>query len=114
MLEEPETKDLRAALVEWPQHVTSVIGEVEVLRAAARGGGNAEAMLRQLTLVWLDEPVRRLAATVGSPLLRSLDAIHLATALSLGDDLDAFCCYDRRLRADAEAAGLTVLSPGLD
>ena len=60
----------------------------------------------------VDDDVRRLAATVGSPSLRSLDAIHLATALSLGDDLGAFCCYDRRLASEAEAVGLAVLAPG--
>lgn len=109
---EPETRELRAALPRWPDRLTSVIGEVEVWRAAARGGASPDALLDALTLVELDEGIRRLAGTVGSPSLRSLDAIHLATALSLADDLDAFCCYDRRLAIDAEAAGLTVLAPG--
>ena len=71
-------------------------------------------MLAPLAIVPLDEAVWDTAAAVASPSLRSLDAIHLATALSLGDDLGAFCCYDLRLRADAKDAGLTVLSPGLD
>lgn len=109
---EPETGDLRAALPRWPDRLTSVIGEVELRRAAARGGTNADAVLDALTLVELDEGVRRLSGTVGGPSLRSLDAIHLASAISLGDDLGAFCCYDRRLAAEAEAAGLTVVAPG--
>ncbi len=101
-------------LVGWPEQVTSVVGEVEVRRVAARAGADASAVLVPLSLVELDEPIRRLACVVGSTSLRSLDAIHLASAISLGDDLGAFCCYDRCLLADAEAAGLTVLSPGLD
>ena len=83
-------------------------------RAAARGGVDALAVLSGISFVELSGPIRRLAGEVGSPNLRSLDAIHLASALSLGDDLGAFCCYDLRLRADAKDAGLTVLSPGLD
>ena len=100
-------------LVEWPKQTTSVVGEVEVRRVGARAGVDADAVLAPLSLIELDGPICRSAGGVGSPALRSLDAIHLATALSLGDDLGAFCCYDTRLRADAEAAGLTVLSPGL-
>lgn len=114
VLGEPETDALRTALAEWFPQLTSVVGEVEVLRTARRGGVDAAAVLRPLTLVELDEPVRILAASVGSPSLRTLDAIHLASALSLGDDLGAFCCYDGRLSADAEAAGLRVVAPGLD
>jgi predicted nucleic acid-binding protein len=71
-------------------------------------------VLAPLAIVPLDEAVWGAAAAVGSSLLRSLDAIHLASALSLGDDLGGFCCYDLRLRADAKDAGLNVLSPGLD
>lgn len=112
--EERETHELLASLALWSEPLTSVVGEVEVRRVAARSGASADDVLAALSLVELDEAVRRLAGRVGSAPLRSLDAIHLASALSLGDDLGSFCCYDRRLIADAEAAGLTVLSPGLD
>ncbi len=112
---ERESMSLRQALDRWSHQVTSVIGEVELRRAALRAGFVDEAndVLDELSVIELDEPVRVLAGRVGSSLLRASDAIHLASALSLGDDLGAFCCYDRRLIADAEAAGLTVLSPGL-
>lgn len=114
--EERGTDALLAELDLWPEQVTSVIGEIEVRRVALRAGVSerADGVLAELSLVDLDDSVRGLSGRVGSPSLRSLDAIHLASALSLGDDLGAFCCYDRRLLADAEAAGLTVLSPGLD
>lgn len=117
VLVEPESSALADELESWAQPVSSVIAEVEVHRAALRSSqppGRADALLQRLWLLMLDGPRRRHAQRVGSPLLRALDAIHLASALSLGDDLDAFCCYDRRLIADAEAAGLNVLSPGLD
>jgi len=51
------------------------------------------------------------AASVGPPSLRSLDAIHLASAISLGPDLTAFLTYDRRLQAAAEAERLPVVAP---
>jgi uncharacterized protein len=51
------------------------------------------------------------AAKLEPPSLRTLDAVHLASALSLGDDLGAFVAYDRRLAEAAEAAGIEVLAP---
>ena len=114
---ERETHALETELAAWGNLVSSVVVEVEVRRAAHREHVPVEqsaATIELLSLIPLDEELRRLAGDVGSRVLRTLDAIHLATALSLGDDLGAFCCYDRRLAADAEAAGLTVVSPGLD
>lgn len=113
---ERESLSLRDELRRWSHHASSVIAEVEVHRAALRAGRtarDADAVLDRLSRLALDDAQRDAAQRVGSPTLRTLDAIHLASALSLGDDLGAFCCYDRRLLADAEAAGLTVISPGL-
>ncbi len=112
-----ETPALIAELRRWPQRVSSVIAEVELHRAALRANeppALTDSVLAGVSLIALSESRRELARRVGSRHLRALDAIHLASALSLGADLDAFCCYDRRLLADAERAGLTVLSPGLD
>ena len=64
-----------------------------------------------MTLIALDEEVRERASGVGDPLLRTLDAIHLATAISIAGELDGFACYDSRLAREAERAGLTVLAP---
>ncbi len=58
----------------------------------------------------VDEPILARAASLAAPLLRSLDAIHLATALSLAD-LDAVATYDRRLGAAAEESGLVAVAP---
>lgn len=111
---EAETEALLAELARWPEQVTSVIADVELRRAALRSGHaleRVEEVLARVALLAFDEPVRGLAGRVGSPLLRSLDAIHLASALSLADELGGFCCYDQRLAADARQAGLTVVIP---
>jgi predicted nucleic acid-binding protein len=59
----------------------------------------------------LDRAIAGVAATVGQPGLRTLDAIHLATAISLLPDLDAFVTYDDRLAQAARTIGLPVLRP---
>jgi hypothetical protein len=64
----------------------------------------------------IDTAVRAVAASYADPLLRSLDAIHLATAqvltAELGEPLAAFVTYDKRLLAAAQTAGFTTASPG--
>ena len=70
----------------------------------------AEQVLARIGLVALDEPLLRDAAALSPTGLRSLDAVHLATALSL-DGLDVVVTYDRRLDAAASEAGLAVESP---
>lgn len=59
----------------------------------------------------LDEEIRRRAAALGPAELGTLDAIHLATALTLGDDLGALCAYDTRLLDAAAATGVDVVAP---
>jgi predicted nucleic acid-binding protein len=56
--------------------------------------------------------VRRARPQLSEPILRSLDALHLASALSIATDLTAFIAYDRRLAAAAAAAGLPTVQPG--
>ncbi len=60
----------------------------------------------------MDDEVLTIARRLNPSELRSLDAIHLATALSIGADLGALFSYDDRLTAAAIAAGLCVLAPG--
>lgn len=115
--EEHET----AALCAWlrPQSAQPVIiselGRVEVLRAARRAGGEALAEAREvigdIDLVPLDRRVQDLACDIGEPLLRTLDAFHLASAVLLREELAAFVAYDQRLLDAAEAADLPVVSP---
>lgn len=110
-----------AALGEWlgkqPESpvVTSELGRVEVLRAARRAGGEvlaeARAVIGDLDLVPLDRGVQDIACDIGDPLLRSLDALHLASAVLLRDELSAFVAYDQRLLSEARAAGLPTTTP---
>ena len=54
------------------------------------------------------------AQTIGSTHLRSLDAIHLASAVGIADEISTFVSYDKRLLDAARAEGLTVASPGAE
>jgi len=119
VLPEPERPTLERVLLRWPDRISSVLLPIEcrriVLRAGSPPGVRArlEQELTGVTLVRLDESIQRLAGTIGPPGLRSLDAIHLATALSIGDYPEAFVTYDERLAAAARAAGLNVIAPGV-
>jgi predicted nucleic acid-binding protein len=112
---EPETQALLTYLTDFPGRLTSVISAVEVPRAAARHGLPATAQLSHLLdsvdLFDLDAGVLEGAARVKPVGLRTLDAIHVATAVALRDDLAAVVSYDRGLAAAALAAGLPVVSP---
>jgi predicted nucleic acid-binding protein len=91
---------------------TSAIADVEVQRALSRlPGTDGEDPVRGFYLIELTPKIRALAGAVGSPHLRSLDAIHLATALSIREDLE-FVTYDARLAAAARGEGLRVVQPG--
>jgi predicted nucleic acid-binding protein len=112
---EPETRALREQLRSWPERVSSVIARVEVVRAARRVGlsaaRRADAVMARLGLVELDDEVIQRASKLAPLELRTLDALHLATALSLGDDLGALCLYDARLSSVAGTMGLSTLAP---
>jgi predicted nucleic acid-binding protein len=116
--EEPES----AALASWltgragTPLLSSELANVEVIRACRRIDPDAlpeaRALLAELDLVPLTGVVIAEAADVGETTLRSLDAIHLASALSIRSDLSAFVAYDHRLSDAASAAGLQPLAPG--
>ncbi|WP_346620982.1 type II toxin-antitoxin system VapC family toxin [Blastococcus montanus] len=96
--------------------VSSALARVEVLRACRRIDTRllapGRAVLAVLDTVPVDDDVLAAAAELPEPGLRSLDALHLASALSLDPDLEAFVAYDARLTAAAADAGLTVARPG--
>lgn len=96
-----------------PNALTSILADVEVRRTLERlrvRGAEPSEHLRGFFLIDLSRDVRDLAAKV-APGLRSLDAVHVATALSLEVALD-FVTYDDRQAAAARAAGLRVVQPG--
>ncbi|MGH2529438.1 MAG: type II toxin-antitoxin system VapC family toxin [Actinomycetota bacterium] len=117
VVREPETSALVGILRSDPETVSSVLARVEVLRAVRRAGARravadrALSILRRVALVRLEEGIVSTASNLRSLELRTLDAIHLATALSLGPALGGFVTYDARLASAARAAGLTVQVP---
>ena len=82
-----------------------------VARVAPGNVADAQRVVTQLPVVEPTETIRRRAAGLDPPTLRTLDAIHLATALAAGDALAGVLTYDTRLAAAAAAAGLTVVAP---
>jgi uncharacterized protein len=70
-------------------------------------------VLARVDLVEASESLLRHAGTLSPSALRSLDAIHVASALALGVELDVVVTYDARMREAAERAGLRVESPGV-
>jgi hypothetical protein len=94
--------------------LTSRVGIVETIRASSRRAHDAahrEAVVRDVEIVELEPAIAASASIVGSPLLRTLDAIHLASALALVPELDAFVTYDDRLAEAARSLGLPVVRP---
>ena len=95
--------------------MSSVLTEIESFRALARYAPGAAsrlpAVLDQIDLIGLDPPVRILAQSVRPASVRSLDAIHLGTALHSRQVLTSFVTYDKCLLDAALAAGLPAEAP---
>lgn len=112
---EPESHALRAELASGDVLVSSVLLLVEGRRAAARYGAlalaRARAALSTVTLIPVDDATLERAADLQPPELRSLDALHLATALTLVGDLGRVYCYDARLSSAASSLRLDVCQP---
>ena len=116
---EPESDELAGWLdaqapTPW---VSSTLVEVELPRALRRTDPalttQVPAIIARLARYDIDEIVRAVAAAYPNPQLRSLDAIHLATASAVfGSRLTAFVTYDQSLRAAAEELGLPIAMPG--
>jgi predicted nucleic acid-binding protein len=117
-LEEAGHSALLDELAEWDGYVSSTLLAVEAIRACARYGPERAADAREwlvgLALLPLDDTVMNTATALAPAPLRSLDALHLATALTIRDDVGAFVSYDDRLATAAAAHGLPVVRPGLD
>jgi len=117
---EPETAALEEELLRWPLCATSSITTVEVRRATARAreqqrhvlaARDIAALLSATVEMVLTDRVRRTASALAPPELRTLDAIHVASALALGADLAGVVTYDLRMRQAAATRGLRVLAP---
>lgn len=114
---EAESAALAAFLVERLSVplVSSALLYPELLRAVARHRpglvGRAIALTERIMTVPLASDIVAGAATIGGPTLRTLDALHLATAAAVAEELDAFVTYDQRLAGAAFSEGLTVVAP---
>jgi predicted nucleic acid-binding protein len=91
---------------------TSVLAQVEVPRNLLRCKVDPQGALRGFYLLAIDDDVRQMAVEIGASSVRSLDAIHIATAVSIGDRDLQFITYDDSQADAARAAGLTVVQPG--
>jgi predicted nucleic acid-binding protein len=114
---EPESGELRARLRRWPDRASATLLRAETIRALRRSGndkliGKARRLFGAVYLIRLDEPLLDRAGDLGPAELRSLDAVHLAAALSIGPDLGVLFTYDSRLRDAAVLQGIDVESPG--
>ena len=117
MVEEPESDALGRYLADGvPALATSRIALVEVTRATSianpsrEARAEAERLLASCLLVDVTDSVLRAAARLTSRNVRTLDAVHLASAQRVGPD--EVLVYDRRLRDAARAAGFVVSHPG--
>jgi predicted nucleic acid-binding protein len=113
---EPETDALRGALHDWPVQVSSELVRVESVCTARRLGGadvleRALSLLEQIDLIPISPETVERATGAFTPALRAMDAIHLATALSMREDLGAVFVYDGDLHAAALAHGLDAVAP---
>jgi hypothetical protein len=117
VVHEPETAALQQAVLACEALFTSEVGAIELLRALARTGLPAavtqgEAVLEALGLASLTPAIRARAGRLEPASLRTLDAIHIATAVSLSLPEIDFLTYDERQAGAARAQGLRVRQPG--
>jgi uncharacterized protein len=111
---EPESGEMERWYLESERVLTSRIGIVETRRAVSRrphDSAHLDHVLDRIEVIAIDQPIADHAAAIQPATIRTLDAIHLATALAVLPDLDAFVTYDDRLAAAARALGLPVVAP---
>ena len=116
VVEEAESVMLRAFLAgRGSRRVASALLRTESLRAVRHLGPDALATvregLRRVDLIGVDDRILDAAGILEPQVLRTLDAIHLATALAIGDDLEAIVTYDERMIDAARLMGLPTATP---
>ena len=112
---EPQSMALRRYLRRRRPLVSSALARTEVLRALLPAGAEAVArgrsVLQRLDLVRVNDRILNAAGELHPKDLRSLDAIHLATALELGRDLAVVVTYDERMTKGAKQLGIRTAHP---
>jgi predicted nucleic acid-binding protein len=112
---ESESSALVGHLRERPSRASCALARVEVIRAVRAQGQpairRARQLLERISLLGLDDALLDKAAALNGATLRSLDAVHLAAAQTLGDALAEVITYDRRMADSARHIGLPVAAP---
>ena len=114
---EAETSGLMAWLTDRdPDLIACDLVRTELIRAVRRSAPeravDARSVLDSVTLMQITTGVCEDAARLDPSILRTLDGLHIAAALQLGDDLEGLVTYDGRMRDAAVAFGVSVLAPG--
>lgn len=116
VVRETETDALLRYLAVREVRVSSAIAKTEVRRALLLAGDEAQqrgvVVLETIELVAVTDEVLDAAAQILPPTVRSLDAIHIATATLLKGDIETLVTYDRRMLDGAIRSGLDAFSPG--
>ena len=112
---EPESLALRRYLRRRLPLVSSALARTEVVRALLPAGDEAisrgRAVLQRIELVRMNDRILNAAGVLRPSELRSLDAIHLATAQELGDELSAIVTYDHKMVIAAKQLGYKIVQP---
>ena len=115
LLDEPDTPAIRRELAHFERHISSGLSSVELHRLGLRENllRHVAELLSGSVLIPIDEEILAAAKTIAPATVSTLDAIHLATAVSLSKagKLDALMTYDRQLAIGAREHGLEVLAP---
>jgi uncharacterized protein len=115
--DEAEGPSLRAYIAgtAGPQLVSSALLAVEarrgILRARPDGLPKVDLLLAEVAQISISDSIIDEASRLPAPQLRSLDAIHLATALLIREDVETVLTYDTCLKEAAEAHGLPTAAP---
>jgi predicted nucleic acid-binding protein len=115
LLNEPDTPTIRRELGHFERHISSGLLRVELHRLGLRENMLAfvSELLSGKVLIPVDTEILAAAETIAPPTVATLDAIHLATAVSLSNagKLDALMTYDKQLATGAREHGIEVLAP---
>ena len=114
VLLEPESPAMLRWFTEARRVATSRIGVIETIRASNQPDHDAvhrKHVLEDVEIIELDLVIASAASRISPSGVRTLDAIHIATALALMPDLDAFVTYDDRQAEAARLLGLPVVRP---
>lgn len=116
IIEEPESSALRDYLGgQYGRYISSSLLRTEALRAATKHGPEALTAARdgllRVDLVSIDDRILDGAGLLHPDVLRSLDAIHVATAVAIGDDLDVIVTYDERMTRASSLMGIPTATP---